>query len=601
MNKHRIGTLMSGFGLGSKLILLAVLIVGTVNAQNRIGSIDELSERKTYTIYNSHFTAYAIYSPDNNETNVWTAGMIGDAGHAIANKSYSEPFDATSPDGAWMFVNYNDEWYVYNVGAQKFLNVGNNGGTQATRLLGTPTPVRISEVEGGFGFLTTEGVRNYMCAAPQLNYPVSVWSIDDAGAVWEIAENENVPEDYDACLAILEAKVPKMVNITIVTRNGNIYPKANGGGFSDKIELGQSFTFSAQGMNGYSCTDSVIIRHGKNLDGSQYIDGERQWGEYKVEAKKALTTVPADSVDGDIRITALWERSNDMADVLVFSDEFDGEGEPTAEKWQRTPRRNSTWNRWCSNSELVVYEKDGSLHCLAIPNPDKSTDNVPMITGGIKSEGRFDFRYGHIEARIKTNQYSGNFPAFWMMPAQTIKGWPNDGEIDIWETINNSTQSWHTIHTNWTYNLHQGTNSQTKNDVDYNCWHTFGLDWNETSITWYVDGVKVWTYNKSSDANALNNGQWPFDMPFYIILNQSVGDGSWAAAADTNHTYETQFDWVRVYQPVSITGIVDATTDQTALPKSYKGEPNTYYDLQGRIVKNPTHGIYVYNAKKVVK
>ncbi|MCH5178044.1 MAG: glycoside hydrolase family 16 protein [Prevotellaceae bacterium] len=601
MKKLRKDALVSALGLGRKLVLLVALLACTASAQNTVSSIGELSQRKTYTIYNPHFTAYAIYSPSNNQTNVWAAGMTGDAGHAVKNKSYSEPFDATSPQGAWMFVSYEEEWYIYNVGAQKFLNVGTTGGTQATRLLDTPTPVSITELEGGFAFLTTEGVRNYMCAAPQLDYPISVWSTDDAGSLWEIAENDNVPEDYETCIAILEERVPRMAKMTIITRNGNIYPKTNGGGFGDKIVLGQSFTFSAQGMNGYSCPDSVVIRHGKNLDGSQYVDGQRQWGEYRVEAKKALTTVPADSVDGDIRITALWERSSDLADVLVFSDEFDGEGEPTADKWQRTPRRNATWNRWCSDSPLVVYEKDGSLHCLAIPNPDTAGDNVPMITGGIKSEGRFDFRYGHVEARIKTNQWKGNFPAFWMMPAKTVNGWPNDGEIDIWETIDNSTQSWHTIHTNWTYNLHQGTNSQTKSNLDYDCWHTFAMDWNEKAITWYVDGVLVWSYTKSTDSNALNNGQWPFDAPFYLILNQSVGNGSWAANADTNHTYETQFDWVRVYQPVSITAIDDVVSEYSATTKVSRGKPNTYYDLQGRVVESPTNGIYIYNDKKVLR
>lgn len=66
---------------------------------------------------------------------------------------------------------------------------------------------------------------------------------------------------------------------------------------------------------------------------------------------------------------------------------------------------------------------------------------------------------------------------------------------------------------------------------------------------WYVDGRQVGSYTKKeSDANALNQGQWPFDKPFYIILNQSVGNGSWAQNADVNHTYETLFDWVRVYQ-----------------------------------------------------
>ena len=55
-------------------------------------------------------------------------------------------------------------------------------------------------------------------------------------------------------------------------------------------------------------------------------------------------------------------------------------------------------------------------------------------------------------------------------------------------------------------------------------------------------------YNKSANVAQLNQGQWPFDKHFHLILNQSVGNGSWAKNADVNHVYETRFDWVRVYQ-----------------------------------------------------
>ncbi|MDO4951411.1 MAG: glycoside hydrolase family 16 protein, partial [Bacteroidales bacterium] len=352
-------------------------------------------------------------------------------------------------------MEYDQHIYLYNVGAQKFLVVGVTGGTQATTLQDQPQPVSISDDgNGNFNFITTEGLRNYMCAAPQMDYPISVWSSDDAGAQWEITES-TVPADYETCIALLKARM-----------------------------------------------------------GMENEDYE-----------------------------------------LVFSDEFNGEGEPNADYWVRTPRASSTWNRWCSNDSRVVYEQGGTLHCLAIPTPDDSDDTAPMLTGGIKSQGMFTFQYGRAVARIKTNQWRGNFPAFWMMPADNSAGWPNAGEIDIWETIDTSTQSWHTVHTNWTYNLHQGTNSQNYNNIDYNLWHTYAVDWDSQAITWYVDGNKVWSYTKSTDTNALDNGQWPFDAPFYLILNQSVGNGSWAANADTNHTYETLFDWVRVYQPKDATAI----------------------------------------------
>lgn len=45
----------------------------------------------------------------------------------------------------------------------------------------------------------------------------------------------------------------------------------------------------------------------------------------------------------------------------------------------------------------------------------------------------------------------------------------------------------------------------------------------------------------------LEEGQWSFDRFFFIILNQSVGYGNWHAP-DPHATYETEFDWVRIYQ-----------------------------------------------------
>ena len=171
--------------------------------------------------------------------------------------------------------------------------------------------------------------------------------------------------------------------------------------------------------------------------------------------------------------------------------------------------------------------------------------------------------------------------------------------VSLKETIDTSTQSWHTVHTNWTYNLHQGTNSQNYNNIDYNLWHTYAVDWDSQAITWYVDGNKVWSYTKSTDSNALDNGQWPFDAPFYLILNQSVGNGSWAANADTNHTYETLFDWVRVYQPKDATGIQSSRVQEA---QKVKSQESIVYDLSGRKVNGqPKKGIYIVGGKKVLR
>ena len=58
----------------------------------------------------------------------------------------------------------------------------------------------------------------------------------------------------------------------------------------------------------------------------------------------------------------------------------------------------------------------------------------------------------------------------------------------------------------------------------------------------------VHNYKKSSDSKAVQQGQWPFDRDFYIILNQSCRNEPDRDLYDPKHTYETLVDWVRVYK-----------------------------------------------------
>lgn len=63
-----------------------------------------------------------------------------------------------------------------------------------------------------------------------------------------------------------------------------------------------------------------------------------------------------------------------------------------------------------------------------------------------------------------------------------------------------------------------------------------------------MDGTIVGSYFKLKDEDAIKHRQWPYDRPFYIILNQCTGAGYWAKKPDIDFVYETEFDWVRVYQ-----------------------------------------------------
>ena len=232
--------------------------------------------------------------------------------------------------------------------------------------------------------------------------------------------------------------------------------------------------------------------------------------------------------------------------VLVFSDEFnkpDGTL-PDSEVWTPCTRRPKvTWARFLSNSPKVAFIQDGNLVLRAIPNPDRSTDDVEMLTGGINSSQKFAFRYGRVECRALVNPFVGNFPAIWMMP-KTALAWPKGGEIDIFEQINTEQKAYSTVHSAWTKSHPDETHSGNVN-LPMNRYHVYALEWEKDVLTFFADGKKVYQYKKQNDSQE----QWPFDKSdFYLILNQSVGDGTWAKMPDVMHTYEMRIDWIRVYQ-----------------------------------------------------
>ena len=413
-------------------------------------------------------------------------------------------------------------------------------------------------------------------------------------------------------------------SLEVLTENGSINGSQNTGLPLSITPYTTLAIVPTPAVSGYKASE-IIIRHGHNLNGPEFIHGNRQWEEYTVAAKNY--TIPAKKMNGDMVISASFQPTENTEYELVFSDEFnlpDG-SRPDESKWVSCERQGATWNRWLADRPEVYFIKDGKLACRAIPNPYQDEDPVPMITGGVKSQGKFAFTYGKVECRALSNPWIGNFPAIWMMPADNSKGWPNAGEIDIWEVIDTDERSYHTIHSNWTYNLHQGPQSSFNTPVKLDRYHTYGLEWDETSLKWYVDGKLVGTYNKSTDSNALNQGQWPFNKHFYLILNQSVGNGAWAANADVNHVYETTFDWIRVYQKKGqqntdgTVGIEEVTNPSEPTIEVVKGgvtinsslpQMVNIYDLSGRLVisrnivgklcLNLNQGIYLVNGEKIV-
>lgn len=420
-------------------------------------------------------------------------------------------------------------------------------------------------------------------------------------------------------------------SLDIDSRGGHIVGNGNSG-------VGETVDFSSQlslmplaPAAGYN-VKSIAVRHGHNLDGEQFVNGNRQWDEYEVSNAKAGEgfTIDADKVNGDVRVSAKFEADGTEEYKLRFADEFDGKDYslPDADVWHNCTRESPTWKRFTSQSaegqQKTAFIRDGKLVTRCIKNTIAEEGDVDMISGAIESSDKMYFTYGRVEGRLRTTPHVGNFPAFWLMPQDNSAGWPNAGEIDIWEQIDTENKTYHTVHTHCTYDLHlalPNSGSTYTNAADY---HVITLDWTPELLTWYVDGTKAFSYAKTNQSYLLEKGQWPYDKPFYLILNQSVGNGSWAKNCDVNFEYETLFDYVRLYQKDGegdiTSSVKDVKTNGSALdvyaqqgglllvaPEAQKVDVYSISGtrvfsglVQGNRFVSLTKGVYVVAGKKIV-
>jgi len=230
---------------------------------------------------------------------------------------------------------------------------------------------------------------------------------------------------------------------------------------------------------------------------------------------------------------------------LVWADEFNGTA-IDATKWSHQTGNGGWGNNELqnyTNSSLNSYVTNGKLHIKA---------NEPFqgqyTSARMRTINKGDWRYGKIEALIKLPEGQGIWPAFWMMPSQSVYGgWPSSGEIDIMEYLGHDTNTMYaTCHTgiSSTNKTQHGSSYSIAGNFN-TAFHLFSIEWQPNLIEWFLDGVLIHT---TTPAN-LSPFSWPFDQQFHIILNVAVG-GNWPGPPDnsTNFPQVMEVEYVRVYQ-----------------------------------------------------
>ncbi|HEX5553655.1 MAG TPA: family 16 glycosylhydrolase, partial [Chitinophagaceae bacterium] len=233
---------------------------------------------------------------------------------------------------------------------------------------------------------------------------------------------------------------------------------------------------------------------------------------------------------------------------MVWQDEFSKDGKPDSSKWTFAGRGRSDWNCYCADNDSTAWVNDGKLYLSGILSKEAS-DTAKYQTGCISTKGKFSFKYGKLEVRAKLPRGQGTWPAIWLLPATNAHGgWPAGGEIDVMEHLNFDSIFYQTIHSAYIDKLHHQDDPKHHGTATFKVgqFNVFGMQWSPDRIDLLINGKKTFSYPRiESDTTKT---QWPFDQPFYILLDQALG-GNWPGQVNKNDLpAKMVVDWVRVYQ-----------------------------------------------------
>jgi len=113
-----------------------------------------------------------------------------------------------------------------------------------------------------------------------------------------------------------------------------------------------------------------------------------------------------------------------------------------------------------------------------------------------------------------------------------------------------------------------------RKNIDASQYHVYAVEWTETTMIAYIDGVETGRKNISDIAS--------WQRPQYIILNMAVGSTGGYPADDCT-SMKMEVDWVRVYAPVGITAkteVQSITLSQNNLSFNMGDDPiDVYYTV----------------------
>lgn len=237
---------------------------------------------------------------------------------------------------------------------------------------------------------------------------------------------------------------------------------------------------------------------------------------------------------------------------LIWTDEFEQDGAPDPRRWHCDVGAggfgNNELQHYTARPENV-YVRDGVLHLTALREDfgNERYTSAKLTTFGLQS-----WTYGRFVIRAKLPRGKGSWPAIWMLPddIQAGKPWPLCGEIDIMEHVGWNENMIHVSLHSEKYNHVRNTQRTHFEPLEevWNRFHDYEMEWTPGAIEFFFDGRSVARFEQGEGGSDPGEEGWPFDKPYFLILNIAVG-GNWGGEVDeTAMPYQMEIASVRVYQ-----------------------------------------------------
>ena len=233
----------------------------------------------------------------------------------------------------------------------------------------------------------------------------------------------------------------------------------------------------------------------------------------------------------------------------IWSDEFNYEGAPDPAKWKYEVGmvRNTECQFYTLDRRENARVENGMLVITA--RVERWQQRADYTSASLTTRGKFDFTYGKVEIRARVPAGRGTWPALWTLGTNISQvNWPKCGEIDIMEFVGYLPDKFHFSAHTQAFNHKLGTHKTLAFDspaasADF---HRFGIIWTPQTISWFLDGKKVFEFPNDGQGDA----HWPFYQPQYLLINLAIG-GKWGGVkgiAPDIFPAKFAIDYVRVWQ-----------------------------------------------------